>query len=526
MTEKLNPIHVLLVEDDAGDAILVERTLRRDGLQAQCERVDTADAMKAALERRPWDVVLSDFTMPRFSGMAAFELLRATARDTPFIFVSGTVGEENAVRAMKLGAADYLLKGQLARLVPAIQRELRDRDDRERRIATERELRKALESKEEQLRQSQKMEAVGRLAGGVAHDFNNMLSVILGYSELAAAGLAPSDERFAHLQEVRKAGKRAADLTKQLLLFSRHQDPEQRVLDLNKLLGGADKLFRRLLGEDVELEYQPTSAPTPIRANPGHVEQVLMNLVVNARDAMPTGGKLTLATSSIVLSSAAELGVPSLGPGAYIRVSVSDTGTGMDRATQERIFEPFFTTKDAGKGTGLGLSMVFGIVQQSSGAIEVQTKLGQGTTFHLYFPRASTAPEETGMRTMPPARRGSETILLIEDEDGVRKIAQTILKRNGYTVLEARNAEQAVALCEEHLDIGLVVSDIVMPKQSGPEVLRRIRASLPGVRVLFMSGYTDESLARYPLEAGEAFLQKPFTPMSLAQKVREVLDAG
>jgi two-component system cell cycle sensor histidine kinase/response regulator CckA len=520
-----NLIRILLIEDDENDAFLVERRLRHDGLAFELERVDTADAMTAALHRQTWDVVLSDFTMPQFSGLKAFDVLRGMEHDIPFIFVSGTVGEDVAVSAMKLGAADYLLKGDLARLAPAIQREVREREAREAHARVEQELRETLEAKEEQLRQSQKMEAIGRLAGGVAHDFNNMLSVILGYSELAASGLGPGDERFEHLREVRTAGKRAADLTKQLLLFSRHQTIDRQVLDLNALLVNMERLCRRLLGEDVEFVCRTLDSPARIRANSGHLEQVLMNLVVNARDAMPQGGRLTIEISNVELTATSVAGALPIAPGNYVRLGVSDTGIGMDRATRARIFEPFFTTKERGKGTGLGLSTVFGIVQQSEGTIEVLTEPGRGTTFHVYFPRVQAAVCAPAKTVPPPTLRGTETILLVEDEAGVRRVARTILRRYGYSVLEAGSPEEAVSLCEQHPEIRLILSDIVMPKMSGPELSRLLRCRRPGAHVLFMSGYTDDSLARYPLEAGEAFLQKPFTPESLTGKVREALDS-
>jgi two-component system, cell cycle sensor histidine kinase and response regulator CckA len=524
MGDRANRLRILLVEDDENDAALVERRLRRDGLAVELQRVDTAEAMRAALAERPWDVVLSDFTMPQFSGLKAFDLLRETARDIPFIFVSGTVGEEVAVRAMKLGAADFLVKADLARLAPAIEREVRERDARAAQVQVERELRAALEAKEEQLRQSQKMEAVGRLAGGVAHDFNNMLSVILCYAEIASAGLPSDDERLGHLWEIRSAGKRAADLTKQLLLFSRHQDVERRVLDLSPLIGGMEKLCRRLLGEDVEFVHRTLESSARVRVRSGHVEQLVMNLAVNARDAMPTGGRLTIETSNVLLRDTTGLGAIPIAPGAYVRISVSDTGTGMDRATQARIFEPFFTTKERGKGTGLGLSTVFGIVQQSEGTIDVISEPGKGTTFHVYLPRVDAAVDATTKNATSLTLRGNETVLVVEDEDGVRGAVRTILRGYGYQVLEARSPDEAISVCDSHSEIRLVLSDIVMPQMSGPELSRLLRAPRPEMRVLFMSGYTDDALTRYPLAADEAFLQKPFTPESLASKLREVLD--
>jgi CheY-like chemotaxis protein len=296
------------------------------------------------------------------------------------------------------------------------------------------------------------------------------------------------------------------------------------VLDLNALVRATEKLCRRLLGEDVEFVCRTVDSPARIRANPGHIEQVLLNLVVNARDAMPQGGRLTIETANVLLTDTSIVRALPIAPGAYVRVSVTDTGVGMDRATRERIFEPFFTTKERGKGTGLGLSTVFGIVQQSAGTIEVLSENGRGTTFNVYFPREDAAVDAPATTLPPPTLRGTETILLVEDDDGVRAIARTILRRNGYSILEAGTPEQAISLCAKHSEIRLIVTDVIMPKMSGPELSRHLRRHRPGARVLFMSGYTDDSLTRYPLEAGEAFLQKPFTPDSLLRKVREVLE--
>jgi two-component system, cell cycle sensor histidine kinase and response regulator CckA len=513
-------LRVLLVEDSRDDAALLERTLRRDGLNLVVERVETATEMNDALDHRSWDVVLSDFTMPAFSGMAAFDLLRLKALDIPFIFVSGTVGEEVAVKAMKLGASDYFLKGNLARLAPAIEREVREREGRDARRRAEHELRQS----EEQLRQSQKMEAVGRLAGGVAHDFNNMLSVILSYVDLMASDFAPDDSRLADLAEIRNAGKRAADLTKQLLLFSRQPAIETKVLDLNELLANVRNLLARAAGDDVELVCRFGESPARVQANPGHLEQVLMNLVVNARDAMPGRGRMTIETSEVELTHGRKLGTLAAAPGPYVRIAVSDTGTGMDRETRERIFEPFFTTKVRGKGTGLGLSTVFGIVQQSGGAIEVTSELGRGTTFEVYLPRVNASVDTVASAVPPPTVRGTETILVVEDEDAVRAVVCNILSRQGYETIGARSPEEALVLCREHQGIGMLLSDIVMPHMSGIELSRLVVEGRPAIRVLLMSGYADEGLERYELDSNVAFLQKPITPESLTRRVREVLD--
>jgi hypothetical protein len=381
---------------------------------------------------------------------------------------------------------------------------------------------------EEQLRQSQKMEAVGRLAGGVAHDFNNVLSVILSYGEMLLADLKPGEPMHGDMLEIHKAGKRAADLTRQLLMFSRQQVLEPKVLDLNEVLTSMDKMLQRILGADVDLVSLPTQPLGRVRADPSSVEQVIMNLVVNARDAMPTGGQLTMETGNVVLDEAyakAHLGVK---PGPHVMLAVTDTGTGIDNVTLSRIFEPFFTTKEKGKGTGLGLSTVFGIVQQSEGSVWVYSEVGKGTTFKVYLPRVDAAVETVRAAEAPSTLRGSETILLVEDDDQVRAVARGILLRNGYHVIEARNAGEALLHSEKHPStIHLLLSDVVMPQMSGPELAKRLAKARPDMRVLCMSGYTDDSIVRHGvLEAHIAFLQKPITPDMLATKVREVLQGA
>jgi two-component system cell cycle sensor histidine kinase/response regulator CckA len=768
------PWRVLLVEDSATDEKLLLRELRRGGRTVDSQRVQDAPAMRQALAGGPWDVVISDWTMPRFSAKEALDVLKTSALDLPFIIVTGTVGEEAAVDAMRAGAKDYVLKANLGRLIPAIERELRESAERvavrerevrsaaivrcsidpivatdhtgrviefnpaaercfgysrtealgqflsdliiperfreqfrgrlaaslsetqdaligqplellakrkdgtefpiERRLtrldtqsppilmgfirdlsahakaeaalrqaqarftrlfesglvgivigestgriveandaflsmvgysredlaagrvswanmtppewvssnaaATEQlrlhgiaktwekeYLRKdggripvlvgvaslegkqnislsidlsarreaegartraeeALRQSELQLRQAQKMEAIGSLAGGVAHDFNNLLSVILTYSEMLLSEIPATDPAREDLEEIKKAGQRAAALTRQLLLFSRQQVTQPKVLDLNEVLSGMDKMVRRLIGEDIEFASVLSQSLGQVFVDPSNMDQVIMNLIVNARDAMPRGGKLTLETADVSLDetyAAQHLGVK---PGNYVMLAVSDTGTGMDEATQARIFEPFFTTKERGKGTGLGLSTVFGIVQQSEGCIWVYSELGKGTTFKIYLPRADGMTERAEPAKVVRSLRGTETILLVEDEDTVRKVAFSVLRRHGYRVLEARNAGEALLICEKEGErIDLLLSDVVMPQMSGPEVAKRIAQTRPGIKVLCMSGYTDETVFRHGiLEAGIAFIQKPITPESLLSKVREVLD--
>ncbi len=380
---------------------------------------------------------------------------------------------------------------------------------------------------EDQLRQSQKMDAIGRLAGGVAHDFNNILTVIISVAELVLEDLKPGEPLAEDIEEIRKAGRRAADLTKQLLMFSRHQVFEPKVLELNTVLGNMEKMLQRLIGADVDLVSFPNPSLGKIRADPGSLEQVIMNLAINARDAMPTGGQLTLETSNVLLDE--EFASQHVGatPGPHVMLAVSDTGVGMDRATQARIFEPFFTTKEKGKGTGLGLSTVFGIVRQSGGSIWVYSEPGKGTTFKIYFPRTDSEVDVAPAVRLPETLFGSETILLVEDDDQVRDVAQGILKRYGYRVIEARNAGEALLHSEGHAGaIDLLLTDVVMPQLSGPELAQRLGRARPTMKILCMSGYTDESIVRHGvLEARIAYLQKPLTPEGLARKVRELLDA-
>jgi two-component system, cell cycle sensor histidine kinase and response regulator CckA len=380
---------------------------------------------------------------------------------------------------------------------------------------------------EAQLRHAQKMEAIGRLAGSVAHDFNNLLSVILSSSEMLLEDLKPMDPIRADIEGIKRAGERAADLTRQLLAFSRQQLLCPRVLDLNAVVQEAERMLRRLLGEDIDLVTRYQRGISRIKADAGQIDQVVMNLAINARDAMPNGGKLTIETADVTLDEAYAAEHFGLVPGPYVMLALSDTGIGMDRETQLRIFEPFFSTKPPGKGTGLGLSTVFGIVQQSGGHIWVYSEPGNGTTFRVYLPRAKDLTPPPPAPAAPFSLDGSETILLVEDQDEVRQVALQILRRHGYHVIEARNAGEALLTCERHpRAIQLLLTDVVLPQMNGRELAERLRTLRPELRVVFMSGYTENTVVTHGiLDSGATYLQKPIVPEALARCVRSVLDA-
>jgi two-component system, cell cycle sensor histidine kinase and response regulator CckA len=381
---------------------------------------------------------------------------------------------------------------------------------------------------ESQLRQAQKMEAIGQLAAGVAHDFNNLLSVVLSYSIFIFEQLKANDPLRGDIEQVRRAGERATDLVRQLLAFSRRQMLEPRTLELGQAVRGMEKMLRRLLGEDVDLALFPGDAAGSIQADPTQIEQIVMNLVVNARDAMPVGGKLSIEVSSVVLDGAYVSTHTEVSPGSYVMLAITDTGVGMTAAVREHIFEPFFTTKGTGKGTGLGLSTVFGIVKQSHGHIWVYSEPGNGTTFKVYFPRVEGgAPAVSPPSLAPSTLMGNETILLVEDDEQVRVMLCLLLRRHGYQVLDAQNGGEAFLTSEQHQgEIHLLLTDVVMPRMNGRQLADRLRPLRPRMKVLFMSGYTDKAVVHQGvLEADAAFLQKPLTPNGLLRKTREVLDA-
>ncbi|MEO5988810.1 MAG: response regulator [Candidatus Eisenbacteria bacterium] len=506
---------VLLVEDSEDDAALILRELTTAGFDVKHERVTSESALHAALGRRRWDIVIGDYNLPGFSGAAALEVLRQREPDVPFLFVSGTMGEDLAVAAMKSGANDYVMKDNLRRLVPAIERELREAASRRER-----------DRLEEQLRLSQRLEVVGRLAGGVAHDFNNLLTVMSGRCEFLIGSLAPNDSRREEVTAIQDAVERASGLTRQLLAFGRRQVVELRANDVNSIVSGMELMLRRLIGEHIEMHSKLSPSAGAVWADRSQLEQMVLNLVVNARDAMPEGGRLMIETAAIEMDEYYVVAHPLAQPGLYTLLAVSDSGAGMDAATQARIFEPYFSTKPSGKGSGLGLAMVYGIVKQSGGFIWVYSEPGLGTTLKVYLPQTELPVEVVVTPPTPRSMSGTETILLVEDEPALRDLFKRTLESQGYNVVSAPDGQAARGIdADIDGEVHLLLTDVVMPHVGGRELATSLRIKRPGLRVLYMSGYTDDAVIRNGvLEPASAFLQKPFTPAALAQKVREVLE--
>jgi two-component system, cell cycle sensor histidine kinase and response regulator CckA len=643
-------LRLLLVEDNDDDEALILRAIGAAGFQPTTCRARTEAEYQAALASGPWDVVVSDYALPRFNAMGALRCLHEQQLDFPFIVVSGTIDEESAVTILKAGAHDFVTKQNLARLGPAIRRELQDARDRSARreaqldlkvqrdmlrlvidtnpslialkdgtgrfilanravadlygttvadligrgvdrfspvddeaarslaahhevlrtgqprfdesepltdvrtgalrwfetrsvplvlpdgarqvlwIATDitdrRTAQETLRVTEEQFRQAQKMEAVGQLAGGIAHDFNNLLTAILGYSELVLEQIGSDSELAPDLHEIRKAGERARGLTAQLLAVGRKQLLQPQILDLNAVVSEVEGMLRRVISEDIQFEIAVDQRLSRVHADPGQIHQVLMNLAINARDAMPRGGTLRITTGNTLAS----VGEPSLGePPSQQRcvaLTISDTGCGMSPEVRARIFEPFFTTKAPGKGTGLGLSMVYGVVAESGGRISVESERDRGTTFTIHLPAIDN--EATSQPASVVANRrlqGTETILLVEDERPIRELVRKVLARYGYDVLEASDVTHALEIAKHHpAPIHLLLSDIVMPQLSGPDLAQRIVRHRRDVRVLYMSGFSNRlGTGVGALSGGVAMLEKPFTPERLAITVRECL---
>ncbi len=514
--DKQTPLNILIIEDSKDDAALLIDSLRQAGFDAKSKIVSGEAGYREGLAEKP-DILFSDYCLPQFSVKRGLELLRESGLDIPFIIVSGTIGEDRAVECLKAGATDCVLKNRLERLGPAVRRALVEvRGRAERR------------NLENQLREAQKMESIGQLAGGLAHDFNNILTVMQGHASLLLEDPALSTESKESAEEISLAAERGASLTRQLLTFSRRQILQTRKLNLNDVVEGIIKMLRRILGEDITLGFTAASVP-PILADAGMVEQVLMNLAVNARDAMPKGGALNISTCVETISEAFAEQNPEASAGQFVCLEVADTGCGISPENLSKIFVPFFTTKEVGKGTGLGLATVYGIVKQHGGWITLQTALDHGTTFKIFLPAEAGRTEATRSSSVETIRGGSETIVVVEDQRALRRLVCQVLESYGYHVIEADSGAAALARCKEYPGtIDLLLTDLIMPGgMTGRELADVLRTQHPKIRVIFMSGYSAETVGQEIwLREGFNFLQKPYAPRTLARCVRDRLDSS
>jgi PAS domain S-box-containing protein len=629
-------INILHLEDDPDDAELIKAKLDETDLNYRIAWVQTRDEFTAALGQNRYDLILSDFRLPMYDGMSALKLAQDRYPDIPFIFVSGTMGEDAVIEGLTKGATDYVLKLGLFRLPSVIKRALQDAKNSRKRRRIKEELAKLSSAVEQsaniviitdikghieyanprftgitgyglkevlgqpasimksghtpdetyrclwetitagkewrgefynkkkngefywesvsispirnakgriinflaikeditekkkleaQFFQAQKMESVGRLAGGVAHDFNNLLGIIMGHTELAL-DLAPDPAQpiYSHLHEILKASERSSNLTRQLLAFARKQTVAPKVIDLNKTIEEMLNMIRRLIGENIDLIWYPGTESRPVKMDPSQIDQILANLCVNARDAISNVGKIIMETGTVFLDESYCIDHPGFIPGAYVVLTVSDNGQGMDKKILEKIFEPFFTTKESGKGTGLGLATVYGIIKQNNGFINVYSEIGQGTTFRIYLPRYQGQDIDTrkAQTTEMPLGHG-ETLLLVEDEAALLTATQMMLEKIGYRVIAANTPDKAIELAEKHAgEIQLLITDVVMPKLNGMDLAGHLQSVYPEMKVLFMSGYASNAIVdQGVLKEGANFIQKPFSLKEIAIKIAD-----
>jgi signal transduction histidine kinase len=514
MSEKFK---ILMIEDSDEDAELVLRFVKKLERDLYYKRVQTEEELREACANSEWDLILSDYSLPQFSGPEALRILNELQSEVPLILVSGTIGEETAVEALKMGAADYVLKSNLGRLTTAIEHAVRTK-----KVEIEkRQLKKQLEH-------AQKMQAVGRLAGGVAHDVNNALAAITIYAEMALEQIDALELKEAKesVKGILASQQTAAGIVKQLLSFSRRNIEPNQMINSCEVLERMQPLLKALLGAPIDLKTNLPSEVVPIFANPTQIEQIIMNLAINARDAMPNGGTFTLSLSTTEIQEPPiKARIPAV-PGRYACLSARDTGAGMSHEVLEHLFEPFFTTKDIGKGTGLGLAVVYGIVKQANGTLLVDSQIDRGSEFRVFWPIANTSNKsETKVSSISDlsASPSDSTVLLVDDEVPLRRLLSSMLKECGYNVVEASNGADALKMiAAQNLSFRLLISDIVMPQMSGIELAQRIRSRAPDVHVLFLSGYANETLEEFKMSS-TWFLQKPFTSKSFVDKVVEIL---
>jgi signal transduction histidine kinase len=543
----------ILAIDDNRDNLTVLQAVVADRLPgaSMATAMHGRAGLELAREMDP-DVILLDIVMPDMDGYAVCRQLKEDKqlKSIPVVFLTALRGDrESRVKALEVGAEGFLAKPfdeielvaqirAMAKIKAANRLRRLEREylaalvaERTRELEQELAERKRAEEEREKLQaqlfQAQKIESVGRLAGGVAHDFNNMLGVILGYTELALQGLSPDSPLYESLMEIGKAARRSAELTRQLLAFARKQTIDPEVLDLDGTIEGMLKMLKRLIGEDIDLVWRPGPGLWPVKMDPVQVDQILANLCVNARDAITGTGRIIIETENVALDKEYCAGQAGAVPGDYVQLAVTDDGCGMDQETRSKLFEPFFTTKEVGKGTGLGLATVYGIVRQNNGFIRVDSEPGKGSTFRICLPRHRAANGRTRQEGRPLGTMGGqETILLVEDEPAILKLAARMLGRQGYTVLAAATPGEALRLAREHGGgIDLLMTDVVMPEMNGRDLARKLIASYPGLKCLFMSGYTANVIAHHGvLDADVHFIQKPFSMQDLAARVRQVLE--
>jgi signal transduction histidine kinase len=532
---------ILIVDDQEADVRLLERVLRGAGYASVATTMDSG-AVSELHRRNQYDLIILDLVMPGMDGFAVMDALKERETGSYLPVLAVTMEPGHKLRALKAGARDFIskpldLEEVLARihnmlevrlLHNELERLLQERTVDAIALGIGRESAEATVAvRDEQLRQAQKIEAIGQLAGGVAHDFNNILGVILGYGEMAQRQLGAEHPARARVDEMMKAAERAASLTRQLLAFSRKQVMQPKLIDLNAVIENVERMLGRLIREDVAVVVLPSEGLGKVMADPLQIEQIILNLAVNARDAMPKGGTLTIETGSVELDEDYAAAHPPALPGRYVKLAISDTGIGMDKETQRQMFEPFFTTKAEGQGTGLGLSTVYGIVKQSGGYIWVYSELGRGTTFKVYLPRVDEPAQVSRSAESPVVLpRGHETVLVVEDTDLLREVITETLVEGGYRVLPAANGEEALTLARAHEGpIDLLLTDIVMPKLGGADLARLLVELYPGTQVLYMSGYTDGAISHQGvLDPGVMLLEKPFSGDRLARSVRAALD--
>jgi signal transduction histidine kinase len=508
-------LRILHIEDSEADSLLVQQRLLREGLDCQVDRVETREQFERALRHIPFDLILADCKLPRFSGLEALTLTKSLHPNIPFVFVSGTIGEEAAIESLRNGATDYVLKDRLSRLVPAVMRALADTKNRA-----------DYEQMEKQLREAQRLEAIGTLAGGVAHDFNNLLTIISGNISLLRLASDQPTRVLAVAETIDRAVVRGSELVRGLLVFARQGETRLTLSDIAKQLHDTVGMLRATLPENIKInQHYPPNLPE-ILADPAQIERIFINLLTNARDAMPDGGTITITVDAVLAGPFPDQ--PKEAAKEYLKIEVTDTGIGMEESVRQHIFEPFFTTKPSGKGTGLGLPVVYGLMQNHKGFVDVNSEPGVGTTFTLFLPVPS--PGERGAiheaEPLPIQSSGSETILVVEDESDVATFLETLFGLSGYKVLLAKDSQEALEFfAERREEIHLVFSDVELAKVDGFALCSRLKELRPDLKVILTSGHIDRSIEQRQKQYGiDAFVPKPYNPQELVRRVRAALD--